>query len=94
MKALGTKRWPEVAKLVHSECKARNIFRVQRTSKSCRIRWSNQLDASLNFDPFSPNEEALILQVGVEATPCSQTLRGRPDYSIMQEYLLRVPLDT
>jgi hypothetical protein len=40
-----------------------------RTSKSCRLRWCNQLNPTLRRDNFTPAEERTILAVGVCPLP-------------------------
>jgi hypothetical protein len=72
-----------------------------RTSKQCRERWSNYLDPSLRKDPFSIEEDQLILRLQAEYgnkwAQISRSFSGRTENSIKLRYNslakhLRVPL--
>ena len=59
---LGTSSWSRVATEFNARVSTIGVTRAIRNGKSCRIRWSNQLDASLNFDALTEEEEQFILK--------------------------------
>lgn len=69
--SIGTQNWSEVARKFMEIAKARGVCKAERNGKSCRIRWSNQLDTSLDFSSFTKAEERVIIQVNVPRAVCS-----------------------
>jgi hypothetical protein len=67
---LGTARWTDIAKFVHS-----------RTAKQCRERWHNRLSPTLKREPFEPWEDQILIQkqrqLGNRWSIIAQALPGR-----------------
>jgi myb proto-oncogene protein len=50
-----------------------------RSGKSCRLRWCNQLNPCVKKEPFSEEEDAMIMLVRGALLPLAPPrLRGRP----------------
>ena len=49
---LGTENWSAIAKIVK-----------KRTSQECRQRWKRNLDPNINRNPFTPEEDKLLLEL-------------------------------
>ena len=58
VKANGTKKWQKLCELLPG-----------RIGKQCRERWRNHLDPSINHEPWTPEEEALLEQKYREIGP-------------------------
>ncbi len=75
----GEGKWSAIAKLIPG-----------RLGKQCRERWMNHLDPTICKDPFSPEEDKLILELleqhGTKWTTIRQYLTGRTDNAIKNRY--------
>lgn len=77
----GTDNW----NLISNKMKRRN-------SRQCRDRWENYLSPTLNKEPFTNEEDLLILEkyeeIGAKWVTISKFLVGRTDISVKSRWLM------
>ena len=77
----GTNNWKAVSKLLNG-----------RNARQCKDRWEKYLSPNINWKPFSPEDDLLILKCynlyGPKWMKISKHFQGRTDISIKSRYLL------
>ena len=75
----GTRNWTKLAALLPG-----------RIGKQCRERWRNHLDPSNNRDPWTPEEDALLIKYheiyGNQWVKIASLIKGRSDNSIKNRW--------
>lgn len=79
----GAKQWTVISTMMD-----------HRTGKQCRERWRNHLDPGIRNDPFTAEEDALIVkrvaELGTKWAEIARSFRGRSDNSIKNRYYSRL----
>jgi hypothetical protein len=77
--SLGTKNWEEVARFI-----------PQRSARQCRDRYKNYLMESLMMDPWTPEEDAVVIQqfhrIGPKWVEIGKILKGRSGNNVKNRW--------
>jgi hypothetical protein len=77
--SMGTKSWEEIARFI-----------PQRTARQCRDRYKNYLLESLMTDPWTPEEDAIVIQqfhrIGPKWVEIGKMLNGRSGNNVKNRW--------
>ena len=74
----GQKQWQEIANEIN-----KNLGNSKREGKQCRERWINFLSPDIRREPWTPNEDLLLLdthqKIGNQWAQIAKEIRGRTE---------------
>ena len=74
----GQKQWQEIANEIN-----KNLGNSKRQGKQCRERWINFLSPDIRREPWTPNEDLLLLdthqKIGNQWAQIAKEIRGRTE---------------